>query len=287
VRAPIQVQPGEVARLKVVVGNFFEYRIEVPMRQPMYDFVVTRYDGTEVWRWSRGQEIPDTPTVLTLDSREERELTADWDLLDDEGNPVPDGMYLVNGLLRLDPPCEAGWGRRLMFVGPLLSLDHLVDIRMEVPSEVRLGEAVPLKLQVENITSVPLTLYTGAMMYDFVVTDGNGEELWRWSGGRVFPMFGVNVVLQPGEVKEYEEMPWRQQAASYLSTNVPTSVWVEWEQCDQNCTPERMGIPCCGDRVPPGTYRAYGVLNARLSDGFEGYGEDTFESEPQEFTILP
>ena len=216
------------------------------------------------------------------------EFEVEWDLRDNQGKPVPEGIYLIEAFIKVEPPCKLWVQRGLMFVGSVPTLDDLVDVRMEVPSEVPLGEPVRLKLQVENITEYPLILYTGAMMYDFLVSDEAGKMVWAWSHGRVFPMYGAIIVLQPGEVKEYEESPWGTGDQSPRRADVPTSVWVEWEQCDMNCTSKPSG-PCCGDSVPPGTYQAWGSLSAELSDGIRyyvasGYGVD---SKPQEFIILP
>lgn len=67
---PEQVDLGETAKLKVTLGNNHDSTLEVPFRQPIYDFTVSTLDGTEVWRWSDTEDKGDTPAVLRLEPNE-------------------------------------------------------------------------------------------------------------------------------------------------------------------------------------------------------------------------
>jgi len=280
-RAPIQVERGEAARFTIEVSNGFEYALEVPMRQPMCDFVVTTYGGTEVWRWSQGREAEDIPTMLTLEPGKYRKFVVDWDLKDDDGNPVPNGMYWVEGRLKLDPSHDIGWDRELMIVGPRVPLDNMVKVHLEAPSQVHLGETVVLKMRVENITQDPLSLTVGQGLYDFFVTEEDSTEVWRWSRSwGVIPLYAAGLALQPGELEEYKWGPW----PSECHDGPSASAWMEWDQRDNDCPAGESRFTCEGNPFLPGTYLVHGSFEASLSSDL---GPETVLAEPQELVILP
>lgn len=240
------VQPGEVVPLKLKVGNFFTDRlIKLTLRgRPAYDFVVTGPDGTEVWSWLRGQAIEKILEQKILNPGEKLEFAAEWQQLDNQGKPVPSGAYFVRGILRTKPQ-KLEIGPRQIIIGSFMPLKP----DLVIPSEVRAGERVPLKLKVKNRTDRPVVLWGGYPLADFIVTKPDGTEVWRWSSGKVFIAIGLQMVLQPGEEKEYEE---------------------SWQQVDNDCR-----------LVSPGTYLVRGIF------GFNWANELPYETEtePQPLVI--
>lgn len=118
--------------------------------------------------------------------------------------------------------------------GPNEELRQSVHPSLEVPSEVRFGETVPLKLRVKNTSNRPVQLYLGGRPpHDFVATTLEGAQIWYWRCGIIVQAILDSKILKPGEELEF------------------TAAWEQvWEQVDNN-----------GDPVPPGTYWVRGVLN--------------------------
>jgi hypothetical protein len=68
-------------------------------------------------------------------------------------------------------------------------------------------DSVQLVLHATNPTSSPVTLeFSTAQRYDFVVTDANGREVWRWSADRMFAQALGREVLAAGATRQYREV---------------------------------------------------------------------------------
>ena len=66
------------------------------------------------------------------------------------------------------------------------------------------AEGVELSLSVENAGDDPVTLsFSDARRTEFVASQ-DGEEVWRWSRGRMFAQAVGEVTLSPGEVRAFE-----------------------------------------------------------------------------------
>jgi len=116
-------------------------------------------------------------------------------------------------------------------------------LALDVPSEVQVGETVPLKLTVENVAEVPVEFHTGGRPdtnyvggYDFVVAHPDGSEVWSWlKSGVVVEAILSKVTLQPDEQLQFEQ---------------------EWPQKDLEGRP-----------VGPGEYLVRGVLTGETTSG--------------------
>ena len=83
-------------------------------------------------------------------------------------------------------------------------LETTLDARAEEVS-------VELVLSVENAGDDPVTLtFSDAQRAEFVARvdgdngDGDGEEVWRWSRGRMFAQSVSEVTFPPGEARAFE-----------------------------------------------------------------------------------
>ncbi len=267
--APDNVQTGESATLKVTIYSNSDCPVEYPIGDPAFDIVVSRFDGTEVWRWSEGQKTGLGGT-LRLGSREERAFEAIWDLHDRKRNPLPEGAYWVDSYLNLGmykgtTPEMYHVNRQLMFIGSPQPLTRWLNVWLEMPAEVRLGEPVPLTLKVRNISEEPVNLFHGISPFDFTILEEDGTEIWRWSRWRVFADVLIHSKIQPGETLEYH---------------------ATWDGHDQDCRPEPgvYGMPCQGSLVTPGRYTVRSTFEAALSDDHAKYSE-TLEAQSQEMQI--
>ncbi len=82
-----------------------------------------------------------------------------------------------------------------------------LTITLDVPREVRSGEAVPIALHVTNATSQPLTLYLRGrpIAFDLIVTASDGRVIWRRLEGAIGSMVLQVRTLAPGEALELRD----------------------------------------------------------------------------------
>ncbi len=119
---------------------------------------------------------------------------------------------------------------------------------LEVPSQARLGEIVPLKLKLKNTSDRPISLTLGGRpAHDFRVINADGVEIWRWSRGQA-----IQQILQLQKLSPSQEL-------EFLA---------EWAQVDHEGRP-----------IPPGTYRVWGILNLEPPQ--------RLAAEPKTLLILP
>lgn len=83
-------------------------------------------------------------------------------------------------------------------------------LSLEVYSPVQLGEPVHLKLVVSNPGSRIIRL-DGRLTYDFIVTQADGTEVWRWSYRKVIESYlPLPKILGPNEEVEVAAAWWKQ-----------------------------------------------------------------------------
>ncbi len=75
-------------------------------RPTAFDVVITRLDGTPVWRRLEQATISAVLQVRELTPGQSIEFDDNWPQLTSAGEPVPPGEYLVTGILPTDPPAE-------------------------------------------------------------------------------------------------------------------------------------------------------------------------------------
>jgi heat shock protein HslJ len=103
--APSQVAYGETVDMTLTLQNISNGPVQVPMGGiPSHDFVISTIEGENIWRWQCGQVILDIMGGETLEPGEEMELVGEWEQVDNRGEPVPAGTYLIRGALMMDPP---------------------------------------------------------------------------------------------------------------------------------------------------------------------------------------
>jgi hypothetical protein len=103
--APDEVEVGQTVYLKLIWRNLTDRPVELTLGgRPPYDFVVTTYEGKEIWRWLAGQTVQDILEIKTVDPGQRLEFMLEWRPVDQAGADLPPGRYLVQGILNLDPP---------------------------------------------------------------------------------------------------------------------------------------------------------------------------------------
>ncbi|MDA0987866.1 MAG: BsuPI-related putative proteinase inhibitor [Chloroflexi bacterium] len=203
-QAPEQVSLGETAIFKIIVGNGFDEPLEVPLRQPMYDFTVSTLDSTEVWRWSDTQETDDTPVAFRLEPGQWEEFEVEWDLRGRNGDPVPAGLYEVEGWLRLAPEGEISLTRQFMFVGSKPSLRDVMEVELLAPKSTAAREDVRMRVIIKNVSGSILRLWYGADYVVFQVRDGSDNTIGPEAGAYLLWLGGMQ--LFPGQVRVVEQI---------------------------------------------------------------------------------
>lgn len=93
-----QVPIGEKVTMTLKVRNVSDRPITLELGLPEADFVVMTEDGEEVWCWSHDKAFILIVVLLTLQPGEEKGYSVEWEQVDNDGNPVSAGTYLVQGI---------------------------------------------------------------------------------------------------------------------------------------------------------------------------------------------
>lgn len=103
-------------------------------------------------------------------------------------------------------------------------------LELQLPSQVRAGEPVPIRLRAQNVTQRALDLYLRGrtLTFDVVIARAGGDVVWRRLEGEIIPAIVHLRPLAPGERLEVEAS-WNQRTTD-------------------------------GKRVEPGEYVAVGLL---------------------------
>src|SRR5580765_5459389 len=105
---PARVRVGEPVPITLQLRNADRRAADVYLqgRPAAFDIVVTRRDGTPVWRRLEGAVIPAVLQVLSLTPGAVLEFHDSWPQRTSLGAAVEPGEYLVTGVLPTDPPAE-------------------------------------------------------------------------------------------------------------------------------------------------------------------------------------
>jgi hypothetical protein len=139
-------------------------------------------------------------------------------------------------MFREEPHVEVE--EQFVYIGERPSLEESLDVRLSAPSEARCGEAVPMVLEVRNITASPIQIHTGVDLdnYFAFMSGGGGEreEVWNWWADKwkILPL--LIPWLPPGETATFTR---------------------NWELQNHS-----------GDHVPPGTYQLQATFHAAQID---------------------
>ena len=100
-----QASYGETVQMKLTLRNVSEEPVSFfTGGRPPHDFVVSTPDGEQVWHWMCAKFTLSILDIKTLEPGEEVEFTGEWEQVDNRGEPVPPGTYLVRAVLDMDYP---------------------------------------------------------------------------------------------------------------------------------------------------------------------------------------
>jgi hypothetical protein len=108
IKLPAEVPVGHPVPITLRLTNTGRAPLTVYFqgRPVAFDIIVSRRDGTVVWRRLKGAVISAILQVRTLAPAETLEFQDTWSQKTNNGDPVSPGDYLVTGVLPTDPPAE-------------------------------------------------------------------------------------------------------------------------------------------------------------------------------------
>ena len=96
---------GEPVEMKLTLQNVSNEAVSFSLGgSPAYDFVVSTADGEYVWHSMCAKFALALLGSETLGPGEELEFVGEWEQVDNRGEPVPPGTYLVRAVLNLESP---------------------------------------------------------------------------------------------------------------------------------------------------------------------------------------
>ena len=98
-----QTPYGETVQMKMRLRNISDQHVSFSLGgRPPFDFVVSTSGGEQVWHW-KCAKITNLPLDgKTLDPGDELEFVGEWEQVDNSGEPVPPGTYLVRAVLNVE-----------------------------------------------------------------------------------------------------------------------------------------------------------------------------------------
>ena len=103
--AASETRYGDTLSLKLKLRNNGDETIQFHTGgRPPHDFMITTADGEEVWNWKCAKIILGPLDGRVLRPGEELEFTGEWEQVDNRGEPVPPGTYLIRGVLNMGSP---------------------------------------------------------------------------------------------------------------------------------------------------------------------------------------
>ncbi len=100
-----QAPYGETVRMKLTLRNVSDGTVNLVLGgRPHYDFEVSTPDGEQVWHWKCAKITNQPLDSKTLEPGEELEFVGEWEQVDNRGEPVPPGTYLMRGVLNVGRP---------------------------------------------------------------------------------------------------------------------------------------------------------------------------------------
>jgi flagellar hook assembly protein FlgD len=192
-----------------------------------FDIVVRDAAGAEVWRWSTGRVFTQQIRMESFAPGEERRFSATWDQRSDAGQRVAPGNYQATATTATRSVITSNTVSFRIEPSPTSAFEFTLSTpRSAYPA----GEEIPFEMVLRNTSSRQQTLtFRSGQDFELVVRNENGDEVWRWSTGRVFTQQIREVTFAPGEARRFS---------------------ATWDQRSN-----------AGQPVPPGAYRAVATTN--------------------------
>ena len=115
--APRRVRAGEPVRIVLRLENISDRTLDLYLRGRtiVFDLIITRKDGSVLWRRLEDEAVPAILRIETLEPGAVIELEDTWDHRANDGAPVSSGEYGIRGeiLTELEPLVTASASLRI------------------------------------------------------------------------------------------------------------------------------------------------------------------------------
>ena len=98
-----QADYGETVSMKLTLKNNSDAPVQFYTGGSAHDFVISTPGDHEIWHWRCGKEFPAIMRQINLEPGEELVLVGEWEQMNNWGEPVPAGTYLIRGMLVMEP----------------------------------------------------------------------------------------------------------------------------------------------------------------------------------------
>ena len=98
-----QADYGETVPMKLTLKNNSDAPVQFYTGGLPHDFVIFTPGDDEIWHWMCGKVTQAVLRQINLEPGEELVLVGEWEQVDNRGEPVPAGTYLIRGVLTLEP----------------------------------------------------------------------------------------------------------------------------------------------------------------------------------------
>jgi hypothetical protein len=106
---------GEPVKIMAYLTNLNSREVESYFSSGrIYDFMICDEMGTEVWQMNHGRAFTQALVPFTVGAHATREFSAVWEQIDNEGNRVWSGRYVIKAVIDLIPKMENS--RRSIFL---------------------------------------------------------------------------------------------------------------------------------------------------------------------------
>jgi len=166
-----------------------------------YDFALFDVNNKEIFRWSSDKDFLTvlSQTVIkagdTVESKEELSLAEYGDIIDKAAYMK---AYITGRTEDFDID-------RNGYKKDIENKEIKNNVKVDTDAKMT-NDGLVLKLKITNRGSKDVVIeHTAANKYDFVLFDEAGNEIYRWSDGKVFLMILTQTTIKPGESVEYSE----------------------------------------------------------------------------------
>ena len=98
-----EIITGQTATFTITIRNRTDKTVNIPYKTGQQWDMAVYHDRTQIFRWSQGLTWADAPHSIPLKTGETRSQQLSWDSIDRNGNPLPQGIYKVQGMVMTQP----------------------------------------------------------------------------------------------------------------------------------------------------------------------------------------
>jgi hypothetical protein len=167
-----------------------------------FDIIVRNETGQVVWRFATGRAFTQVFRTVTLQPGQELRFSHTWDQRSDAGRLVSPETYRATATLTTTNPLASNTVTfRIDPSPPPGAFSFTLSAQR---FSYATGEVVPFEMVLRNVSTRPQTLtFRSGQDFEIVVRNQEGQEIWRWSTGRIFTQQIREITFAPGEERRF------------------------------------------------------------------------------------